>query len=488
MSEGEAGYEAPRIYTGLNEQHGIPWIEKGWRVQSSEEFPEVLQNLRIDDRISEIVREEISKSNKEIVVFDIGSGRDGILVKSFLNFNSFPKLHKILTEIPGIKVRVVGVTGADKEEFQGKLLEKNEQEFGEYLSEKSKIITENYAYTITKAHTLKNFMDMVDVGPVNASFSTFGVGYFTPANFEQCIGDLVDKLADGGEFYGISWDAVPAGAMRSPFGGTFVMSGSLPEKHPLHKALGGFSSNESFRRFYEQTPEKQVESHLAEIEYGLKSGLFSIGQVRELLVKTKILPMPAFVRDVHRYTDKNQQQKISNHIKLLSWLYPSLSNFRWDGKTPLFDEIRSLRDEQFKKSIELGGTGTDDKKKRKVSYKDAEKAERKVWDYIEKKFSSRKRNEVSEQKEKFDKTTIDAGWDDIKKNIKNLNPETVAQFWDWDVILWKLQQLIIDKQAKKTTEMKQAVLDRLAHQANLTVHTSRLPDGYGLNLYIKKQV
>jgi len=329
-------------------------------------------------------------------------------------------------------------------------------------------------------------MEMAKVESVNASFSTFGVGYLTPANFEQCITDLADKLADGGEFYGISWDAVPAGAIRSPFGGTFVMSGDLPESHPLHKVFGGFSSNESFRKFYEQTPKIQVESHLSAIEYGLKSGLISIDQARNLLSKTNVLPIPAFVREIHKYTSDKQQQSIRNHIILLSWIYPTLNGFNWDGKTPIFDEIREFRDKQFRESIDSFSVDINHKKKRKSSYKDAEKAEHKVWEYIEKKFSTQFRDEVVRQKELFDNTINNASWEDIKKNTLELNTDTVARFWDWHSVLWKLQQLVVDKQAAKTTEMKLTAIDRLSKQNNLTVHTSRLPEGHGLNLYIKK--
>lgn len=404
MAEGENRYEPPRIYTGLSEQHGVSWIEKGWNVQTSEEFPEQLRDLHLDDKISEILTEQISKGNKEIVIFDIGSGKDGILIKSFLKADEFPKLHKLLGEQSGFNVRIVGVTGASEGQTQGQLLEKAEQEFGGEQTQKSNITVENYGYTITKAHTLKSFMEMAKVESINASFSTFGVGYLTPANFEQCITDLVDKLADGGEFYGISWDAVPAGAIRSPFGGTFVMSGDLPENHPLHKVFGGFSSNESFRKFYEQTPRMQVESHLSAIEYGLKSGLISIDQARNLLSKTNVLPIPAFVREIHRYTSDKQQQSIRSHIKLLSWIYPTLNGFNWDGKTPIFDEIREFRDKQFRESIDSVSVDINHKKKRKSSYKDSEKAEHKVWEYIEKKFSTHFRDEVVRQKEQFDNT------------------------------------------------------------------------------------
>jgi hypothetical protein len=161
MAEGEIDMNHPYIYRSQRTAWSF-LIEKD-ECQTSEEFPEQLRDLHLDDKISEILAEEISRGNSEIVIFDIGSGRDGIIIKSFLKSDEFPKLHKLLAEHSGINVRIVGVTGASNGQTQGQLLEKAEQEFDGEQAQKSNITVENYGYTITKANTLKSFMEMVKV-------------------------------------------------------------------------------------------------------------------------------------------------------------------------------------------------------------------------------------------------------------------------------------------------------------------------------------
>lgn len=488
--------DAPNIYVGLNEQHNPKWVEKGWKEQSTPEFPEEIRELNIDLAITNAVKEVIEKGGTEVTVLDVGSGSEGYVVKSFSDKEQFPELHKILSENSGITLRVVGVTAAGKEN-QGTLLAKNETEITGEQNNASKVITENYAYTITKAFTLEKFLTGKYVPKINLAFSTFGVGYLTPSNFDQCLTDVSNNLADGGKFYGISWDAVPAGATKGYFG-TFSMAGEPSLNNPLNKVFGGFSSNAEFKRFYSQEPAKQVDDHLNAIEFMVTKGFISLDQAKDLLTKREALPIPAFVRKFHTYSNEKQQTDVVNKVKRYASSEKWLSKFDWDKKSDLLDAISNAQRTYYqehkddpeptpKKSL-IPEKWLKRFRKHKSTYDQERDLEIKVWKYIEVNYAEPHRKKVVAQKEDLNKKIQDQqSWEGIVATIKSADQQSVASFWDWNGILRDSEQIFIDRQANKTTSYKEATIDKLSKRPDLNVYYSKFPKSHGLNVYIGKK-
>jgi hypothetical protein len=487
---------SPKVYTGLNEQHSASWIEKGWGEQSSPEFPEKLRKLDIDERITNIVSECINRGEKTVNVIDIGSGSEGYFIKSFLNKEEYSKLHQLLENHAGITLHIIGITGNEGGKEQGLVLSKDESDTpGAEGAGKNKVLVENYGYTITKAQTLGKFLSDKGITAINAGFSTFGIGYFTPNNFEQCLTDVADHLAPGGEFYGISWDAVPAGSTRGLLG-LFSMHSTLRPEHPLNKVFGGFSSNKEFERFYAQSPEDQISEHLGAIDFELSRGFITPEQAKYILTKRDVLPIPAFVRSFQLYTSLNEQGEVMKYLGRYLNSYPWVSKVDWVGKEDLFDRITHARTDDYVSNKEkpqeprrhLFGIKWP-QRGRKTYYENMRVVEDGVWAFIEKRFAADMRQKTAEEKKKFDQKIANLNWTEVKEEIKKLDPRTVARFWDWDRMLRDMEELFIDKQAQKTTDSKQASINKIAQWEGFTVYTSRHTEAAGLNVYIgRKQV
>lgn len=489
--------DAPQIYVGLNEQHNPKWVEKGWKEQNSPEFPEELQELNIDQTITNIVKETIERGGNEVVVLDVGSGSEGYVVKAFADKEQFPELHKLLGESSGVTLRVIGVTAASRETNQGTLLSKDETEIPNQERQSSKIVTENYAYTITKAHTLDKFLASKYTPKIKLAFSTFGVGYLTPANFDQCLTDVADNLADGGKFYGISWDAVPAGATRGYFGLHHMATRPEPD-NPVNKVFGGLSSNAEFNRFYGQEPEKQVDEFLGAIEFMLTKRVITFDQAKDLLTKRDVLPTPAFVREFHTYSTEKQQNDVLNKIKKYASHQTWLSEFDWDKKSDLIDAMKKAQHKDYEKHKDdpeptprkslIPEKWLKRFKKTSSRYDQERDLEIKVWNYIEKNYAEPSREVVVKQKSELDKKIMaQQSWEDVVTAIKSLDQKTVAGFWDWNRIMRDCEQLFIDRQADKTTNFKVSTIEGLSKRPDLNVYYSKFTGSHGQNLYIGKK-
>ncbi len=73
-------------------------------------------------------------------------------------------------------------------------------------------------------------------GSVDVFFSTKAMGYFTPANFQQALLDIVENLAEDGTARITDYDMVPAGYQRSPSFGNISLrtrEATSDENNPL---------------------------------------------------------------------------------------------------------------------------------------------------------------------------------------------------------------------------------------------------------------
>lgn len=492
MSEG-ISEAPPNIYIGLNEQHNKKWIEEGWKAQSAPEFPEKIQELNVDEVISGLVSESILEGKKDVTVLDLGSGSEGFFIKSFLKKEDFPKLHDLLEKNSGIKLHVIGITGVENERRQGEIISQDKIEIGSEEKEKNQIQVENYAYTVTQSSTLDRFLKDKNITQIDASFSTFGIGYFTPNNFEKCLVDISNYLVPGGRFYGISWDAVPAGAIRSPLGGIFMMRADLKIDHPFNKVFGGFSNNREYERFYSQSPEDQVDAHLKAVDSALSRGLVSLEQVREIISgKNSIFPIPAFVRSFHLYTTSKEQSEVLKFIKRYEKGNPWVNQLNWNGSEDLIDTISRAKRSNFRDAQNVAKANLFSKIKlpwvrEKTFYEREQQVQDATWQYIEKRYANKEKTRVDKEKQTFDLEISNLDWAGIKEKIKSLDAKTIARFWNWDRMMYKLQQVFIERQARKTTNFKQMAINKLAQREDLQVFSSAVNGGgHGLNVFIEK--
>ena len=269
----------------------------------------------MDQHLVDLANGAIEMGKNEIIFADICSGKDGNLLRSLTQERNFPKLHALMKAKPGMTLRAVGLTSADGKEQSTKIF-KEEVSFTESQSvPSSKIVVENYAYTVTKNQRIKIFLDNIGVDRLDMCMSTYGLGYFTPANFEQAVTDLADKLSSGGEIFIAECDAVPAGAIRlhaRQFGLNF---NNLSEKHKLRRLFGSLT-NDEYDRFYNLSPEEQVKQYLDFTEKCLEQGYISLDQVKQVMLDIRVMPVHVFAGGVDAYISTDGRKKIESWLKL----------------------------------------------------------------------------------------------------------------------------------------------------------------------------
>lgn len=481
---------AQKVYIGLDEQHNTNWIQKGWSEQISPDFPENLRALDVDERISFQINECLARNEHDITVIDIGSGSEGYFIKSFLDASQFPKLHRVMSENSGLNLRVIGATGAKSGDEQGSMVSHDEVSIGSDETNQSKIAVDNYKYTITKAHTLNNLLDNKNIKNINLAFSTFGIGYFTPNNFEQCLTDIADRLAAKGEFYGITWDAVPAGARRGLIGLFHIFNSRVTKEHPLKAVAGGMTSAE-FKQFYEQSPQEQINAYITAIDFGVSRGFITEEQAKHLIMDRDLLPIPAFVRRFYAYTDLNEQLDIIKHLNAYAKKYPWVNEIQWTNGEDLIEKISRtyttyvVENKPKDKALPmfLGFM----KRNRNIWHNEGDEVRDATWKYIEEKYANTIRRKLVKEKETLNTKSGSLDWKGLKDEISKSNPLLVADFWDWDGIARKYEELFVEKQASYTTNSKQKTIDSLSQRGDLNVYSSKVPDSHGLNIYIGKK-
>lgn len=490
---------APKVYLGLNEQHDVDWIERGWKIQSSPDFPEVYRELHVDDCITEIVAENIKRGNKNITVLDIGSGSEGFFIKSFAEKQQFPKLHNLLENTTGLNLRVVGLTGAKEGDIQGLPITQDEIIKNSNGSDISKISIENYGYTITRFHTLNNFLSDKNIQNINLAFSTFGIGYFTPNNFDQCLVNVADNLAPEGRFYGITWDAVPAGYVRSGFLDMVHLPWiNYKKEHPLEVMFVSKSAGEQ-KQFSDLLSKDQVATYLNAFDFAISKKLVSVEQVKKLFLKNDILPISEFIDKNAIYTTEIQKEKIKKVIAYLAKTYPWINDIDWSKNNGLFDPIQlafyhamiSNGEYQIGKKHDLFSKFNMFKHQKSHFFDEGKKVKDILFKYIKIKFASSVRNKSIKAKEEFNTKISNLDWLEIKSEIARQNQDMVANFWDWDGITSDFRNILLEQQRSKTTESKVSTIDQLSQREDLKIYSSRIIDrttnNHGLNILVLKR-
>lgn len=172
------------------------------------------------------------------------------------------------------EIRVVGVTAARSDETPGSLLKKS--------IKKGHVKTEIYAYTITRGSPLAKLLDQLGINEIGLAFSTFGLAYFTPSNFRQCLVDVGERLIVNGGFYGISYNYVPAG-LKVSSDGFFYFDPLIKPEHPLSKVFGLFFDEKEYKKFRYLPPIEKRDSYIKTIDFCIKRGLISERKAIELV-------------------------------------------------------------------------------------------------------------------------------------------------------------------------------------------------------------
>lgn len=275
------------------------------------EFPRELQNIDFDQRVAAVIEAKAQAGKNEVVILDIGSGEPGSLVFSFQNTTMWPQLYASLEKYSGIRVSIIGITGAMKNQSQG--TESSRQE--KVLDNTSRVLSKNYIYTITSHHTLSKFLKEIHTTTVDVCFSTFAIGYMTPNNFRICVKELVDHLSHRGEFFGIVYDYVPAGYQRSDMGSIDSPPTQLPENHPLKMVFDPhFTDREFFE--YESLPSKEkAVRFVATLRVSVNSGVITVGELLTILKNRRVINSNL----VYRHIDSiSNQDEYSFFLKLVS--------------------------------------------------------------------------------------------------------------------------------------------------------------------------
>ncbi len=145
------------------------------------------------------------EGQKEIIIFEFGSGREAIFASQLLGFGWLGKFNPLMKELVGeferfqrklaelkIGIKYLGITDAKSaDEHKKVLLRRQEGNF----------TLENYAYTVARSQTIKDFLeDKVGKGEncVDLALAVHSLCYLTPQNFKEAVLNLLESLREGG--------------------------------------------------------------------------------------------------------------------------------------------------------------------------------------------------------------------------------------------------------------------------------------------------
>lgn len=249
-----------------------------------EPMPKEIRELDIDDHLTSLAEEAIKAGRKSLTILDIGSGPLGAFVFTFAQEKEYPKLHAFIKHNPGFNIRVLGITAAHGEQINGQLLKGDKIDF----ENKSKILIENYAYTVTRAGTIAKFLrdklgeNLSDTeyeerkkgGLIDVAFSTYGMGYFTPQNFNQALRDTVNSLYPNGTFFCSGYDIVPAG---------FELGSLLINRNPESFLTYARDVGFDMTKVKDLSPEKKSHVFASMCSYLLSRGIVDIPTIQGII-------------------------------------------------------------------------------------------------------------------------------------------------------------------------------------------------------------
>ncbi len=158
-----------------------------------------------DQLLSEQLRLAVEQGRNEVVVFDLGSGT-GALIKNVVNDSGLGDDSKtrqsrvLLEEHPDMRVRLVGLTDAQKpEDFLKSDPITASSSYTIPHPTNRQITAENIHYSITPGQPLSDFLDQTGMPQVDLVFSTSFFIHLDEGVFEQTLRDSAKALRKGGK-------------------------------------------------------------------------------------------------------------------------------------------------------------------------------------------------------------------------------------------------------------------------------------------------
>jgi len=507
---------APTIYTGLEDpshtRREKADIEAGWSIQTeATNFPEKLLTVDLDRRLADLIEQTKVAEKQELVVLDIGSGPVGSLINSFQDAEQWPLVHHALLLKPGLNLRAVGITSAQTGRQQGELLATQRISLTE-ADDSSQLTSQNYAYTITQKHRLAKFLESQGVPSLDLCLSTFGIGYFTPGNFESCLNDLADHLSPSGEFFGISWDWVPAGFKRNSWAGLLQLEANLPVNHPLKLVFDRALDGLEYYADQALSPESKRDRHLAALTFCVDKGLITETEACDLIVQLRprnanfiyyhldeiasaqeldlFKKVLARVIKFHPFLNAENWQRLealvqnwrqeakSKQLKAGEQDFSQLSKFR----RQVAQELQPTLDKLLKQTLSIS-----QQLKRLISQSfttlatvGLEEVDEAIHDLRSKvmsqsmgKVTTPIADEVAAKTQAIITRLPELSWLEAVDYLASQDSFLVGEIWDWESVDQGLEQLIIEKTRQKTTQAKIEAIDRLAARKDVVCHWNK---------------
>jgi hypothetical protein len=291
----------PKIYTGLESERffGRPSEGKEWsrlvkrdvarrkamEIEPENPYAPDFEEIDFDSHFTLMAEKAKKEGRNKLVILDIGSGQKGRLVFSFSDLaENRPELTKFLDENPGFEVEVVGLTAPLGKQEPDQLIEEDAVE----RPNQSSVSMKNFTYLITRARPLSDFIDkhLEDSKKADVILSTWGLAYFTPANFAQAIEDAINNLNTGGAFIGISYHACPPGFTRSAAG--LGVNLNVKTRPNFYRDNLGLTKDDHFltrvdlgATLQNTEPDFQRESFRQFLEFLMSRKLISVGEVQD---------------------------------------------------------------------------------------------------------------------------------------------------------------------------------------------------------------
>lgn len=170
------------------EEHGrgIKATDQEWQTEKEISLP------GYDAALAEQIELAIARGDTQLVVVDIGCGREGLIEDSINNSHLLQKTSALLKAHPEFKIRFLGLLDAKKPE-----------EFGTHTTLFNKatpnLSAETYKYTLTTQQTVADFLNGVEVQQVGLILATWSLAYMGGNTFQKVLEDSLAALVPQGK-------------------------------------------------------------------------------------------------------------------------------------------------------------------------------------------------------------------------------------------------------------------------------------------------
>ncbi len=143
--------------------------------------------------------------SEEIVVVDIGCGKEAELLKTVtLDPSVAPFTRKFLLEHPRLRLNLIGLTDAEDIQQVGQIII-HEEDVSKHIQ--YRVIP----YTLTAAQTFESFLRKQNIVRMNLTLATWSLAYLSPNVFREVTTTTINHLQSGGRFIGVGYNDTVSG-------------------------------------------------------------------------------------------------------------------------------------------------------------------------------------------------------------------------------------------------------------------------------------